>query len=90
VWDINKQGSYTPPTFTGNVMSNNYFAITNLNADGSFYFNQPIWAPQCNTATATCTNNTDGGKATPEMEKQEYQNWLNKLGTNAVTVGPIK
>ena len=70
-------------------MSNNYFAINNLNSDGSFAYASPWWTPDCGNYNMSCNNNTNGGRGTQDMEKQEYQSWLNKLSSAGMRVGPI-
>ena len=68
-------------------MRDNYAAITNLNLDGSFKFNNPLWFPNCGTNGTICSNNVDGGRATQDMERQEYQLWLNKLSSKGIKIG---
>lgn len=88
VWDIDKQAKKSPQTFKANVLTDNYLAVTNLRADGGHKFDQPTWAPDCKTAGSQCSRNTDGGRVTPQMEKQEYQRWLTKLKSNGIKIGP--
>ena len=88
VWDVDKQAKKTPQTFRANVLTDNYLAVTNLRADGSHKFDQPMWTPDCKTAGTQCSRNTDGGRVTPQMEKQEYQRWLTKLKSNGIKIGP--
>ena len=87
VWDINQAAMRAVPTFGNNVMRDNYAAITNLNPDGSFKFNNPLWMPNCGTNGTICSNNVDGGRATQDAERQEYQLWLNKLSSNGIKIG---
>ena len=87
IWDSAGQSKQSPSTFSDNIMSNNYFAITNLNPDGSDAYSSPWWTPDCSTSNTSCSNNINGGKGTQDMEKQEYQNWLAKLTSNGVLVG---
>jgi len=87
VWDISNQANYSPSTYGNNLMSNNYMAVTNLKSNGSVNYNSAMWSPTCNKGTVVCANNIDGGAATQDMEKQEYQSWLNKTAANGVKIG---
>ncbi|WP_157451572.1 hypothetical protein [Deinococcus aquatilis] len=87
IWDSNNQMKFKPPTFYGNILRDNYFAVTNLKGDGSLYFNQPWWTPSCKDEGMTCSHNIDGGQATMDMERKEYELWLSKVLVHKVKIG---
>jgi NPCBM/NEW2 domain len=84
LWDIS--GAAAIGTFLNNSMENNYSAWTRVNADGYTWTNA-MWLPECGKHGTVCNNNKDGGKATLDDEKKEYQLWLSKVASNNVKIG---
>ena len=50
--------------------------------------NSVSWFPNCTTNGTVCTGNQNIGTVTLEIERQEYQRWLDKLASAGVKVGP--
>ncbi|MFC4452481.1 NPCBM/NEW2 domain-containing protein [Deinococcus sonorensis] len=87
VWDPYKLGQKRPAMFANNVMRDNFVMWTKVKSNGSTTTN-PWWVPNCGLNNTVCSGNVNGGTATLDTEKQEYQRWLNKLASSGVKVGP--
>ncbi|MFC4453751.1 NPCBM/NEW2 domain-containing protein [Deinococcus sonorensis] len=87
VWDPYDLGKKSPPMFANNVMRDNFVMWTKVKSDGTTTTN-PWWVPDCGLNNTICSGNVNGGTATLDTEKQEYQRWLSKLTTANVNVGP--
>ncbi len=84
LWDSANAASVS--TFRNNSVDGNYVAWTVVDSSGNTKSN-PWWFPSCSIGGSYCNNNTNGGKATLDTEKQEYQAWLNKLSSNGIALG---
>ncbi|ABF44077.1 NPCBM/NEW2 domain-containing protein [Deinococcus geothermalis] len=87
VWDAAGGAAQVPSTFNKNVMRDNVVGWTRVSATGTTS-NSVSWFPNCTTNGTVCTGNQNIGTVTLEIERQEYQRWLDKLASAGVKVGP--